>query len=146
MAPMYAASPRWILLAVLLVSCGCKDNRPVRVPVSGQILIDGEPVEHGFVQVIPENDRAATGKLGAQGRFQLTTFEPNDGCVKGKHRVAVIAVQSDSPTSQTWLAPQEYADVETSGLEVEIKGPTKDLTIELNWDGKSPVTQTFDAE
>ncbi len=146
MVPMRSDSACWFLVAVLLASYGCKDDRPVRVPVSGQVLINGEPVEHGFVQVIPQNDRAATGKLGAQGRFQLTTFVPNDGCVKGKHRVAVIAVRSDSPTSQTWLAPQEYADVETSGLEVEITGPTKDLTIELNWDGKSPVVETFGTE
>lgn len=133
-------------LLLALAMSGCGEGRPTRVKVSGQVLIDGVPLGHGFVQVIPENDRAATGTLGPDGRFTLTTFDPGDGCVPGKHTVTVIANETLNPQSQRWHAPKKYIDPTTSNLHAEVSGPTDSLLIELSWGGGAPFVERFDAE
>lgn len=136
-----------ILLLVMLVSMvGCGDGRPTRIPVSGQVVIDGQPLTHGFVQVVPENDRPATGEIGPDGRFSLTTFEPGDGCVPGTHKVAVIANETLDARSQKWHAPKNYMDIENSGLTITVKEPTDSARIELTWDGGEAFIEKFDAE
>src|SRR3954464_6242194 len=74
----------------LLVGPGC-DKRPARVPVSGQVLIDGEPLKYGAVIFIPEGGRSSMGPLDQNGHFSLTCFTPNDGALIGSHRVQVLA-------------------------------------------------------
>lgn len=131
------------LAGVLLASSGC-DSRPTRVPVAGRVLIDGQPLTTGFVRVIPENDRPATGEIGPDGRFVLTTFEGEDGCVLGTHRVEIIAKQSQGYTAIKWLTPQKYQDATTSGLTITVEKPQENWEIQLSWDGEKPfIEQTF---
>lgn len=129
---------------LLLLACmGC-DNRPRRVPVAGQVLIDGQPLTTGFVRVIPEGARPATGAIGKDGRFRLTTFDGEDGCVLGTHRVEIIARQSLGYTTVKWLTPQKYQDASTSELTVTVEEPLEDWQIELSWNGEQPyVEQTY---
>ncbi len=117
---------------------GCGDGRPRRVPVSGRVMIDGKPLAAGFVQVYPDTDRAAFGAIGPDGRFRLTTYDVNDGCVLGKHRLAVIGREDKSPGAVMWLAPKKYTDPRSSGLELEVTGPTDNVEIELAWEGGKP--------
>lgn len=133
----------------LLLVAGCGgDGRPERLPVSGVVVIDGEPLTHGFVQVTPTGQRAAHGKIGPDGTFQLTTFEENDGCVPGRHAVAIIATESINASSQRWHAPKKYMSNKTSGLEIDVKadGPTDDVRIELTWDGGKPFVESWAGE
>ena len=117
---------------------GCGDGRPERVPVSGRVLIDGEPIEHGNIRVFPQNDRAASGVLGVGGRFALTTYDKGDGCVLGKHAVVVNAREPIDARSQRWYAPAKYRNVATSGLTLDVVGPIDDVEINLTWDGGKP--------
>lgn len=134
-----------LFLGLLLspVLSGCSDGRPRRVPVSGRVLIDGEPLSYGTVMLVPQDARPSTAPLDAQGRFMMNCFEEGDGAVLGTHRVGVSAVKPLSGSSQKWLAPKRYVDYNNSGLEVEITGPTDDLKIELTWDGGRPFVETF---
>jgi len=119
------------LLTLLLAGC---DGRPSLVPVSGQVLLDDQPVTAGFIRVIPSDARAASGSIGSDGRFQLTTFEENDGCVPGTHKVTVSAFdQSGSGTR--WVAPRRYCDPATSDITATIDGPTNSLVIRLSSQG-----------
>lgn len=138
---------RTVLLsaALLLLATGCGSENEI-VPVSGQVLIDGKPVTHGFVQVAPKGFRAASGKIGPNGRFTLTTVKEGDGCAVGTHPAAVIATESINASSQRWHAPRKYQDFATSGLTVNVTGPTNDLKIELTWDGGKPFIQRFGKE
>ena len=136
-----------LVLAVLLLLPGCGPGRPARVPVSGTITIDGRPLEHGFVRFHPKENRAAQGEVGPGGRFTLTTYEPGDGCVLGKHRVSVIAREILGPAAQRWHAPKKYMRPGTSDLEVEITGPTDDVEISLSWgDQNGPFVETAAGE
>lgn len=140
---LIAAVTPLLAVAPLLAGSGC-DNRPQRVPVAGQVLIDGKPLNTGFVRVIPENARPAVGQIEKDGRFRLTTFDGEDGCVLGKHQVEIVARQSQGYTTVKWLTPRKYQDVSTSELTVDVQEPIEDWTIELSWNGEAPfVEQTF---
>ncbi|MBA4068126.1 MAG: hypothetical protein C0501_31385 [Isosphaera sp.] len=142
---MRLPSPRLAAVGLaVLAAAGC--GGPRVVPVSGRVLIDGRPVEHGFVRVAPDGHRAATGKLGPGGRFTLTTTDPDDGCVTGTHPAEVIALETLGPGAQKWHAPKAYGEAGTSGLTVSITGPTDDLAIDLTWGGGKPFVERFGKE
>lgn len=141
----YRARCSLLVLAALPLS-GCGASRPERMPVSGQVLIDGEPLTYGFVQVLPKDARPATGRIGPDGRFTLSTFEPNDGCVFGAHPVAVIANETLDGTTQRWHAPKRYADASTSRLTVQIVEGHPEITINLYWEGGKPFDEKFPTE
>lgn len=129
--------------AFVAATAGCGDGRPRRVPVSGQVLIDGRPLTHGYVRLMPDNARPATAQIGPDGRFTLKTFEDGDGSVVGTHPMIVAANEALGETRQRWHAPPKYADPKTSGLTATIDGPTDSLVIELTWDGGKPFVEQF---
>lgn len=137
--PRTLPAGRTVLLAAAAVAvlalAGCGDGGPKIVPVSGVVLLDGQPLTYGHIQVMPAGWRPASGRLDGSGRFTLTTTAPNDGCAVGTHPVVVLAGESLTPETMKWHAPSKYADVSTSNLTVTITGPTDDLKIELKSDG-----------
>jgi hypothetical protein len=134
---------RFIAWALMLVAVGCGDGRPNRVPVSGQVLIDGKPLAAGIIRVIPDDARPAMSYIDENGRFELTTFDQRDGCVPGTHKVVVLGNRLDSGRVE-WLAPKKYWSPTTSGLTVTIDHPTDSLMIELTWDGGKPFFERLD--
>jgi len=127
----YYATISLILLSLL--ATGCNDGRPKRVPVSGQVLIDGTPLTTGAVRFHPESGRPSTGELDEQGRFSLFTFERGDGCTLGTHRISVSSVESLNSTTERWNTPKHYATPSTSEITQTIDGPVDDIVIELTW-------------
>src|SRR5688572_26246860 len=83
------------MAAAALVGCGgVKDGRPERASVSGKVLRMGQPVAGATVVFEPVGSTpAASGETDAAGRFQLTTFDANDGAVAGEYKVSVRKVQ-----------------------------------------------------
>jgi hypothetical protein len=112
---------------------GCSDGRPKRVPVSGQVLIDGQPVRSGGIRFFPHEGRPSTGAIDAEGRFSLSTFEPGDGCTIGPHRVAVVSVEELNSMTRRWNVPKTYASPDTSGITQTIDTPLDSLVIQLTW-------------
>jgi hypothetical protein len=134
-----------ILFSFTCSIIGCSDGLPRRVPVSGRVLLDGKPLERGTVQVFPKDQRMAYGDLGPGGKFTLTTFSENDGCIPGKHPVAVIAYQGIGSDKIQWFAPRKYIDPATSGLEIDVPGPRDDVEINLTWAGGKPFIEEVKA-
>jgi hypothetical protein len=130
----------WLLLG-LLACCGCKSERAELVPVSGQVLIDGAPLQSGYIKVIPQGSRPAGGQLDSEGRFTLSTYTEGDGVALGTHSVQIIGCQPLDETSVRWIAPKKYADYNTSGLTTIIDAPTNTLTFELTWNGAKPFVE-----
>jgi len=128
-----------LIFTVLLIA-GCGSGRPTTVPVRGKVTFDGKPVPTGRITFYPAEGRSATGAIGPDGSYTLTTFEPGDGALPGKHRVTIRAVQQSSATMSKsperklrdgipdsdlmgtlrWLVPERYSRRETSGLDVEV--------------------------
>lgn len=137
------------LCACLIVSttllAGCGDGRGARVPVTGTVSIDGSPLKFGSVTFLPvSNDggpkRAGGGSLDESGRFQISSFTPNDGLMVGKYEVMVMGVEPVSSTSQKWHAPKKYSVAATSGLTAEVSADEEknELKFELSWEGEKP--------
>jgi hypothetical protein len=130
-----------ILLTMLVLSAGCNDGKPTRVPVSGKVLIDGKPVPLGSIIFAPQGARASGGAIDKDGHFVLTCYEHGDGAVLGAHRVSVTAAQHLSETAIRWEAPKDYADFKTSGLNVTVDSPTDQVVINLTWKGGKPFVE-----
>lgn len=124
--------------ALPLIS-GC-DFRDGRVPASGVVLIDGDPLTHGTVRLFPEGSRSASGKLDENGRFVLNTKHDQKGILPGTHRVKVDAREWIGPRSLKWHAPKKYAS-HNSGLEVTVDETQEEITIDLTWDGGKPFVE-----
>jgi hypothetical protein len=131
-----------LLLLGSLVIMGCGDGRPTRVPVSGTVLIDGQPLGRGNIKFVPADGRPSAGKIAADGSFTLTCYDGNDGALLGQHRVQVASNRIISDSQIEWFAPPEYADFRTSGITVEVTEPIDDVKIELTWGNrKGPYIQ-----
>jgi hypothetical protein len=132
---------RWFCVLVFISGLAGCDNRPTRVPVAGQVLIDGEPLKLGKITLVPQGARPSMGTIDENGRFVLHCYEGDDGVIPGTHRVSIAANKGIGDTGMKWFAPKKYADFKTSGLEVTIGEKTEDLKIELTWDGGKPFTE-----
>lgn len=136
-------------VSLLAAACGCTRYRedewsrawPARVPASGVVTLDAQPVEGAYV--VFATDRAgkaynAMAVTDAQGRFRLQTFRPQDGAVPGIHRVQIEkSTFSDPPAEllpeasftpvETSHLPKRYRDAKTSGLTAEVteQGPNE---------------------
>jgi len=126
-------------IAVALVGCG--DGRQARVLMSGQVLIDGQPLTYGSVRFVPKDARASVAKLDKEGRFTLSCYGKKDGVIPGVHRVQVNASEWISDNQRKWHAPPKYFRYKTSGLTQEITESTESLVINLTWDGGKPFVE-----
>lgn len=129
------------LFLLLTLVAGCSDGRPERLLVSGQVLIDGEPLTFGFIRFVPKGARPSSSKLDEQGHFNLSCYDKHDGIIPGVHRVEVNAAEWLSGKKRKWHAPQKYFRYKSSGLTQEITGPTDSLVINLTWDGGKPFVE-----
>jgi hypothetical protein len=135
-----------LCLVGLFATAGCGDGRPARVPISGQVLIDGQPLRFGSIRFIPDNARPSSSKLDSEGRFTLYCFEKDDGAVLGRHRITVNAGEPLSGNRTHWHAPKAYVNVDTAHLRQEITKATENVTVNLTWNGGKPFVEKNDAD
>ena len=126
-----------VLLVGLSTSAGC-NGRQGCVPVSGRVLLDGKPIHGGTIRIVPAKNRRAEGAIDAEGQFVLTTYEQGDGCVRGEHAVEVLGAEKLPNNQIRYLVPLKYQQASTSGVTVNITGPTDQLVIDLKSDGAPP--------
>jgi hypothetical protein len=132
---------------------GC-DGRPSRVPVTGNVTYEGQPLKEGKIIFEVAGARSAEGKI-VDGRIvDVFTFEPGDGgAIPGRAKAAVFATGSApaaspaatpadpgaaGPVSMDYMSggasliPARYNNPATSGLEYEISpdGPN-DFEVKL---------------
>jgi hypothetical protein len=142
-----------MLLCAAAVPAGCGGDdqwtadRPRPVSVHGTVLYNQQPVEGATVTFVPQDHtHAAVGRTDSSGRFQLRTFDRNDGAVPGRFQVTVSKVEVLSageeeppdgeedapPTEEQSHLPDRYRSAESSGLEASVtEGGDNDFTFEL---------------
>lgn len=88
---------RLLLATVILGGCSSGGDHPETAPVSGTVLYKGDPVEGATVSFRAEGaPRPASGVTNAEGKFQLSTFDANDGAVLGEHIITVTKMPPGS--------------------------------------------------
>ena len=128
-----------ILFLAMVFGVGCGDGRPQRYPVTGTLLIDGQPASlpEGFIGVAavtfrPESGgRDAYANLNPDGTFQVGNYEVEDGCPLGNFRVAVQFYRLQGSVKKS-LIPIRYEEYDTSGLNIVIDKETRNITIEVS--------------
>ena len=126
------------VLAILSTITGCGGPKmPDVVPVTGTVTMGGKPVEGATVTFMAKGaPRVSSGTTDAQGKFSLSTYEPNDGAIPGENSITVtkfVKAADDAPDAQPKNElPSKFASVMTSGLKREVKeGEANDFTIDL---------------
>lgn len=128
------------LLGFTFALAGCSSNGRLKTAVvSGKVTFNGKPVPNGTVLFIPETPGpTATGEIGPDGSYALTTYQKGDGAVLGKHKVVISAMEdttSKLPEDRNPLppsiVPDKYTHPTTSDLreEVEDKVNVKDIAL-----------------
>lgn len=132
------------LLLVLLI-CGCGGQE--RVPVHGQVLYEGRPLEYGSVMLQPiGGGEIVRATIQPDGTFELASPDGSSGAAPGRYLVRVTAfeaqrAQSQGPSNREpalgrSAIPKKYASFRTSGLEIEI-APGMELPLVLDLDNPS---------
>ena len=113
---------------VAVASAGCSGGGPAETyRVSGTVkLASGQPLSGGQIlfRPIAESPYVARGDILEDGSFELTTFQPRDGAIAGKHRVMITPevpeeLQENAQAMLRWK-PQvdvRYQSTRTSPLE-----------------------------
>jgi hypothetical protein len=138
----------YLLLLALPLALGCAKSSVDRVPVSGEVLIDGRPLGSGNIQFVPEQGRPSSAAIQSDGRFELASDSVGRtkeiGAAPGRYRVQVASSKIIDDKTIQWNAPARYADFRTSGLEITIDKPTKNLRIQLTSDQSSAAAASRD--
>lgn len=147
--------------ALVSAGCGSAETLPKdavkTVPVSGLVTLDGKPVTDATVtfqapavgadgKPVP----SAVGKTDSSGRYQLTTYRPNDGAAPATYLVSILKVETPKietptggeyvppeakkdvkPVKPTFLVPEKYSVPGTSGLSGTVKDGKNDIPFEL---------------
>jgi hypothetical protein len=143
-----------IVSAASLLGCGGDLGKPKLGRVSGKVTYNGQPVTKGVVSFVPSSGpgaatgQTATGEVGQDGSYTLTTFDTGDGAVLGEHTVVVIAREEDpaiqghgmpipdstgklKTKAPKYLVPETYATVTKSPLRYTVKEGSQTHDIEL---------------
>lgn len=130
-----------LVVCCLLAGCG---RGVTLVPVSGTVTVDGKPLPAGAIMVAPADGRAAGGRIGADGRFTLSTWQAGDGVVAGTHRVEVIATKPLAGNRRQWLVPKDVRSLATSPLRLEVTAPTTSAVIAIETGGETLEIESLD--
>jgi len=78
----------WVATMILLAGCGSKTGPDVGT-VTGQVSLDGKPLEGVNVVFQPETGRPSIGKTDRSGKYELTYSASRTGAQVGRHSVVI---------------------------------------------------------
>lgn len=96
-----------------------EDKKPVKA--EGMVLVDGKPLANATIVLIPcgEDGYPAVGKTDKDGKYQLTTFNRNDGALPGTYVVTVAKKTKDGLSK----LPAVYGGADTTPLRYVVPSP-----------------------
>lgn len=122
----------------LLPGCGA-GNAPERASIQGQVTFDGEPVEEGSIQFVPE--QGVVGKPVAtqisQGKYELSG---DKGPAVGKNKVVIQAtrktgkqvkdIMGEMVEERESYIPPKYNEQSELFIEIKSGSNTEDFSLE----------------
>ena len=137
------------LLGIISIGCGGTalpgGVRLKTYPVSGIVKVDGEPKPKVKITFTPQAETSklkvnALGISGADGKFQVTTYEGGDGLPAGTYKLTFELDESESnimgKNEPKDALKGAYSNVATSKFDVTVKDAKVDMgVIELSTGG-----------
>jgi hypothetical protein len=135
-----AATP--LLAIISLISAnGCGDRELATYPVTGTVKVDSKPAASAVVTFCPTTGPEELlrlrprGATGAGGRYQLTTFDQDDGAPAGDYKVIIQWPARKSGDQNIGSGPDRlrgrYMNLERSQFTVKVEGATEAPPFEL---------------
>lgn len=145
----FSQSGRVLPLVVLLILGGCGRASYMKdvAPVTGFVTLDGQPVTEGYVTFTPQvsegsdpldSGKAASGTIGSDGKFVLTTYSNEDGAVVGHHKVTFFR---PDPEDDEQLNMRDQFIPGGKSVEVDVLPEANVLQIDLHRKGDADVTR-----
>jgi hypothetical protein len=125
------------MAAVVVASSGCHRG-PAMYQVRGTVLYKDGSVPKGGVAVVrlqpsanstAEIRKGASGAIGPDGSFELSTRVPGDGVYEGEYDVTFVVQKG--VMDATPLIPAKYMSPDTSGYSVKVDQDIDNLKFEL---------------
>lgn len=96
----------FFLVALLLAVAGCGGSSVKLTPAGGVVKIDGRPAGGIMVQFLPDTTRGGSGPTSFgvtddEGKFQLRTYDDQEGAVPGPHLVVLMDTLEERPAQGT---------------------------------------------
>lgn len=130
----------WVALFLVLANVfGCSGGesgtKEKTVPLTGKLLVDGQPRGSASVQFVPKNSdggvRTAYAVTEADGSFSATTYVTGDGIIPGSYTISLGAEADGSSTDPAaMMAAAAGASIKSSEIDVPADGLT-DVEIKL---------------
>jgi hypothetical protein len=131
-----------LVVVTAAIGCGGGSDNPAVAPVSGKVTYNGQPVNGGVVQFTPISSggkgpvgKPATGNVGADGTFKLSSYGDGDGAVVGKHKVAyappVLPVDEKTHTENSKPVKGPFDGLMPSKADQEVKAGPNTIDIDL---------------
>jgi hypothetical protein len=122
-----------VCIAAIVILTGCSRSGPELAPVSGQVTLDGKPVEHIKVTFHPDGSKSPSiGRTDKDGRYLLRYKRGVEGGSVGWNVVRLQTVTEASHGPQ--LVHERY--ITGSDLRREVKPSKNTFDFELNELGK----------
>jgi hypothetical protein len=119
-----------LFVIVTLAGCSSRSSQPPTYPVTGSVTWKGKPVPNATVVLIPAGgagQESAAGVTDASGKFQLTTYNLNDGAHAGEYQVKVSQYDTKPPSAKNeTMTIEEEQKLAFSGQEIPTP-PSKNL-------------------
>jgi hypothetical protein len=120
---------------ILVAALGCSaDNDRVNVyPVTGKVLVGGQPAEGAIVTFYAASEEMRerkvpppTATVDASGAFRLSSYEPDDGAPAGEFKVTIVWHEPPPPNAVGVFAQKDrllgrYTNPQTSALTARIE-------------------------
>ncbi len=109
---------------IIPVISGCSDDGVgKRYSVTGTVNYAGKPVPSAKVTFKPTGDKNARGAYGdvKDGKYTLTTMDPNDGALAGNYLVSIQDIQVDLNAVQNETA--EFAKKKKANMPAGLVDP-----------------------
>ena len=134
--------PVLVIVGLCIAASGCGEKQFPVAPAEGKIICQGKPLECGSVIFQPRTGPPARGKIQSDGTFVLSTYGNGDGAMIGTHRVRIACFENQrpgaipdnpqaEPTLGRPLVPRRYTNIQTSGLQVEVKSSNEPFVLDL---------------
>jgi hypothetical protein len=121
------------LIVSAALGCSTEQDRVEVFPVSGRVLVRGQPAEGAEVAFYPTSPKlkgrkmpGPVGTTDAKGQFQLRSYEPGDGAPAGEFKVTIVWPAPPPPNASGVFNLKDrlagrYADPQTSTLTAQVE-------------------------